>query len=95
MNEFKRNTIATDEDFFNLSDYVYDDKFLHKGMEIKGIGNKKWVVIESIDADCQKVKNGLEAIAVVPADKYDENATHYDEIILAFRGTEPTQLADF
>ncbi|PDZ43313.1 alpha/beta hydrolase family protein [Bacillus wiedmannii] len=95
MGKFKKSAIATDEDFFNLSSDVYNDEFLHKGSEIKGIGGKKWVVIESIDADCQKVKNGLEAIAVVPADKYDENATHYDEIILAFRGTEPTQLADF
>ncbi|MEF8682769.1 UNVERIFIED_CONTAM: cytoplasmic protein [Bacillus cereus] len=95
MSEFKKNSIATDEDYFELSDKVYDDKFLHKGVEIKGVNGEKWVVIESIDADCQKVKNGLEAIAVVPADKYDENATHYDEIILAFRGTEPTQLADF
>jgi len=95
MNQFEKNPIATDEDYFNLSDAVYDDQSLHKGKEIKGFDNKIWVVIESIDADCQKVKNGLEAIAVVPADKYDENATHYDEIILAFRGTEPTQLADF
>ncbi|OAK34206.1 hypothetical protein [Bacillus wiedmannii] len=95
MSEFKKNTIATDEDFFKLSSRVYDDDYLHKGAEIKGVGGKKWIVIESINADCQKVKNGLEAIAVVPADKYDENATHYDDIILAFRGTEPTQLADF
>ncbi|MGX5569382.1 cytoplasmic protein [Bacillus toyonensis] len=95
MSEFTKNTIATDEDFFKLSSDVYNDKFLYKGAEIKGVGGKKWIVIESIDADSQKVKNGLEAIAVVPANKYDENATHYDEIILAFRGTEPNQLADF
>ncbi|PRD04709.1 cytoplasmic protein [Bacillus sp. MYb56] len=95
MNEFKRNTIATDEDYFELSDQVYDDEVLKKGKEIKGVDGKIWVVIESIDADCQKVKNGLEAIAVVPKKDYKENATHYDDIILAFRGTEPTQLADF
>ncbi|PGY63595.1 cytoplasmic protein, partial [Bacillus cereus] len=95
MNEFKRNPIATDEDYFELSDQVYDDQVLEKGKLITTNNGKTWRVIESIDADCQKVKNGLEAIAVVPADKYDENATHYDEIILAFRGTEPTQLADF
>ena len=56
MSEFKKNSIATDEDYFELSDKVYDDKFLHKGVEIKGVNGKKWVVIESIDADCQKVK---------------------------------------
>ncbi|EOO32825.1 hypothetical protein [Bacillus mycoides] len=95
MSEFKKNPIATDEDYFKLSDKVYYDKFLQKGASIEGANGQTWRVIESIDADCQKVKNGLEAIAVVPADKYDENATHYDEIILAFRGTEPTQLADF
>ncbi|MGG0730974.1 cytoplasmic protein [Bacillus paramycoides] len=95
MSEFKKNPIATDEDYFELSSNVYDDDSLHKGAEIKGVNGNSWIVIESIDADCQKVKNGLEAIAVVPADKYDENATHYDDIILAFRGTEPTQLADF
>ncbi|MBZ4224040.1 cytoplasmic protein [Bacillus wiedmannii] len=95
MSEFKKNTIATDEDYFKLSDHVYDDRYSHKGAQITGSNGKEWRVIESIDADCQKVKNGLEAIAVVPADKYDENATHYDEIILAFRGTEPNQLADF
>ncbi|MGH0569285.1 cytoplasmic protein, partial [Bacillus cereus] len=95
MSEFKKNPIATDEDYFKLADHVYDDEVLKKGKEIEGVDGKTWKVIESIDADCQKVKNGLEAIAVVPADKYDENATHYDDIILAFRGTEPTQLADF
>ncbi|EJR25333.1 hypothetical protein IIA_00788 [Bacillus cereus VD014] len=95
MSEFKKNTIATDEDYFKLADHVYDDEVLKKGTEIEGVDGKNWIVIESIDADYQKVKNGLEAIAVVPADKYDENATHYDEIILAFRGTEPNQLADF
>ncbi|MEH7648181.1 cytoplasmic protein [Bacillus toyonensis] len=93
--EFKKNPIATDEDYFELSSNVYDDDSLHKGAEIKGVDGKKWVVIESINADCQKVKNGLEAIAVVPKKDYKENATHYDDIILAFRGTEPTQLADF
>ena len=36
MSEFKKNPIATDEDYFELSDKVYDDKFLHKGVEIKG-----------------------------------------------------------
>ncbi|KAB0443024.1 cytoplasmic protein, partial [Bacillus cereus group sp. N3] len=95
MSEFKKNTIATDEDYFKLADHVYDDEVLKKGTEIEGVDGKTWIVIESIDADYQKVKNGLEAIAVVPANKYDENATHYDEIILAFRGTEPNQLADF
>lgn len=91
----QKNPIATDEDYFELSSNVYDDDSLHKGAEIKGVDGKKWVVIESINADCQKVKNGLEAIAVVPKKDYKENATHYDDIILAFRGTEPTQLADF
>ncbi|MED1042217.1 cytoplasmic protein (plasmid) [Bacillus mycoides] len=95
MGEFKKNPIATDEDYFELSSNVYDDDYLHKGATIEGANGQTWRVIGSIDADCQKVKNGLEAIAVVPADKYDENATHYDDIILAFRGTEPTQLADF
>lgn len=95
MSEFKKNPIATDEEYFKLADHVYDDEVLKKGKEIKGVDGKIWVVIESIDADCQKVKNGLEAIAVVPKKDYKENATHYDEIILAFRGTEPTQLADF
>ncbi|EOQ01942.1 lipase family protein [Bacillus cereus] len=95
MSEFKKNSIATDEDYFELSDKVYDDKFLHKGVEIKGVNGKKWVVIESIDADCQKVKNGLQAIAVVPKNDYKENKTHYETIVFAFRGTEPKQLADF
>lgn len=53
MSEFKKNAIATEEDYFDLSDAVYDDRTLHKGAQIKG-HNKRWVVIESIDADCQK-----------------------------------------
>lgn len=88
MSEFKKNTTATDEDFFELSDNVYDDAFFYKGAEIKGSDNKKWIVIESIDADCEKVKNGLQAIAVVPKKDYKENETHYENIVLAFRGTE-------
>ncbi|PHE53635.1 cytoplasmic protein, partial [Bacillus pseudomycoides] len=47
MNEFKRNTIATDEDYFKLSDKVYDNEVLTKGSEIAGIHGKKWKVIES------------------------------------------------
>ncbi|PFY96115.1 cytoplasmic protein, partial [Bacillus pseudomycoides] len=86
MSKFERNTIATDEDYFKLSSNVYDDIVLEKGKEIIGSHGKSWTVIESIDANCQQVKNGLQAIAVVPTNKYDENATHYDDIILAFRG---------
>ncbi|PDY44375.1 cytoplasmic protein [Bacillus pseudomycoides] len=88
MSEFEKNTIATDEDYFELSSNVYDNDYLHKGASIEGANGQTWRVIEFIDADKEKVKNGLQAIAVVPAKKYDENATHYDEIILAFRGTE-------
>ncbi|PFO12138.1 cytoplasmic protein, partial [Bacillus cereus] len=58
MNEFKRNPIATDEDYFELSDQVYDDQVLEKGKLITTNNGKTWRVIESIDADCQKVKNG-------------------------------------
>ncbi|ASL62740.1 cytoplasmic protein [Bacillus cereus] len=95
MSEFKRNSNITDEDFFNLSDYVYDNDYLHKGAEIPGINGETWVVIESIDANYQKVKNGLQAIAVVPKKDYEGNKTHYETIVFAFRGTEPKQLADF
>ena len=54
MNEFKRNPIATDEDYFELSDQVYDDQVLEKGKLITTNNGKTWRVIESIDADCQK-----------------------------------------
>ena len=30
MNEFKKNPIATDEDYFKLSDHVYDDEVLKR-----------------------------------------------------------------
>ncbi|HDR6310554.1 TPA: hypothetical protein QCU60_002416 [Bacillus cereus] len=88
MNEFKKNPIATDEDYFKLSDHVYDDEVLEKGKEIKGSHNKKWVVIETIDADKEKIKNGLQAIAVVPAEEYKPNKKRYENIIYSFRGTE-------
>ncbi|GAB6430396.1 hypothetical protein bcgnr5372_44330 [Bacillus luti] len=88
MGEFKKNSSATDEDYFKLSDHVYDDSYLHKGAEIKGSHNKKWVVIETIDADKEKIKNGLQAIAVVPAEEYKPNKKHYENIIYSFRGTE-------
>lgn len=52
MSEFKKNLIVIDEDYFELLDKVYDDKFLYKGVEIKGVNGKKWVVIELIDVDC-------------------------------------------
>ncbi|PEJ20323.1 cytoplasmic protein, partial [Bacillus pseudomycoides] len=75
MSEFEKNTIATDEDYFELSSNVYDNDYLHKGASIEGANGQTWRVIEFIDADKEKVKNGLQAIAVVPAKKYDENAT--------------------
>ncbi|MFI8709922.1 hypothetical protein ACIGHG_23420 [Bacillus sp. NPDC077411] len=94
MSEFQKNTIATDEDYFRLSSKVYKDNYLHKGEEIEGIDGKVWKVIESVDADCQRVKNGLQAIAVVPEkeykeqEKFEENKREYKTIIFAFRGTE-------
>ncbi|MED0906565.1 hypothetical protein [Bacillus nitratireducens] len=88
MSELKKNPIAKDEDYFKLSDNVYNKDFLHEKAKIKGSNGQEWKVIETFDADDTKVKNGLQAIAVVPADKYDENATHYDDVIVAYRGTE-------
>ncbi|MDH2880026.1 hypothetical protein [Bacillus cytotoxicus] len=92
MNEFNKNPIATDEDFFRLSSDVYNDEFLHKGAKIKGFNGQEWKVIESIDANCEKVKNGLQAIAVVPVKDYQENKTHYENITFVFRGTKPEDL---
>ncbi|AFU11593.1 putative Cytosolic Protein [Bacillus thuringiensis MC28] len=88
MSEFKKNPIATDEDYFKLSDNVYNKDFLHEEAKIKGSNGQEWKVIETFDADDTKVKNGLQAIAVVPVDKDDPNKLKYDDVIIAFRGTE-------
>ncbi|KZD50589.1 putative Cytosolic Protein [Bacillus cereus] len=88
MNELKKNTIATDEDYFELSSMVYKKDYLEEGKEIKGIYGKLWKVIDTFDADHTKVKNGLQAIAVVPADKYKSGKKQYDDVIIAYRGTE-------
>ncbi|PFJ26562.1 hypothetical protein COL01_27800 [Bacillus thuringiensis] len=88
MNKLKKNSIATDEDYFKLSDKVYNPKVLKKEKEIEGSDGKVWKVIETFNADDTKVKNGLQAIAVVPADKYDPDKLKYDDVIIAFRGTE-------
>ncbi|PFX62649.1 hypothetical protein COL35_29285 [Bacillus toyonensis] len=88
MNELKKNTIATDEDYFELSSMVYKKDYLEEGKEIKGIDGKLWKVIDTFDADHTKVKNGLQAIAVVPVDKYKSGKKQYDDVIIAFRGTE-------
>ncbi|PHE52467.1 cytoplasmic protein, partial [Bacillus pseudomycoides] len=47
MDEFKKNPIATEEDFFRLSDKVYDNNYLYKGETIQGINGNTWKVIES------------------------------------------------
>lgn len=70
MSEFEKNPIATDEDYFELSSKVYKDEFLEKGKKIEGANGQAWRIIEFIDADKEKVKNGLQAIAVVPAKDY-------------------------
>ncbi|WP_243526989.1 cytoplasmic protein [Bacillus pseudomycoides] len=91
MNEFEENSIATDEDYYQLSDQVYDDDYLEVGAKIEGSNGKVWRVIECIDTnktDKTEEKNGLQAIAVVPAKDYDPSRTQYDEIIYSFRGTE-------
>lgn len=88
MNELKKNTIATDEDYFELSSMVYKKDYLEEGKEIKGIDGKLWKIIDTFDADHTKVKNGLQAIAVVPADKYKSGKKQYDDVIIAYRGTE-------
>ncbi|PGZ97133.1 hypothetical protein COE51_15235 [Bacillus pseudomycoides] len=88
MNELKKNPIATDKDYFKLSSEVYNDDTLQKGRKIEGSDGQIWRVIESIDANHQKVKNGLQAIAVVPAEEYKENKLNYENIVFAFRGTE-------
>ena len=51
-----KNPIATDEDYFKLSDNIYDDEVLTKGKKIEGVDGKSWRVIESIDANCLQVK---------------------------------------
>ena len=43
---------------------------MHEEAKIKGSNGQEWKVIETFDADDTKVKNGLQAIAVVPANKY-------------------------
>ncbi|MCP1122692.1 hypothetical protein NKR74_04940 [Bacillus sp. 3103sda1] len=88
MNELKKNPIANDEDYFKLSSNVYEDIVLEKGKEIKGSDGKLWKIIESIDANHQKVKNGLQAIAVVPAEDYKKDKLDYENITFVFRGTE-------
>lgn len=88
MSELKKNPIAKDEDYFELSAQVYEPEVLEIEKEIKGSNNKKWKVIETFDADDTKVKNGLQAIAVVPVDKDDPNKLKYDDVIIAYRGTE-------
>ncbi|HDR7449051.1 hypothetical protein FKQ51_28340 [Bacillus toyonensis] len=88
MAEFKKNPIAIDEVYFKLSDHIYDKSYLHKEVKIKESHNKKWIVIETIDADKEKIKNGLQAIAVVPAEEYKPNKKHYENIIYSLRGTE-------
>lgn len=88
MSELKKNSIATDEDYFKLSDHIYDDEVLEKGKKITGSNGKEWKVIETFDANETKVKNGLQAIAVVPAKDYHPDKKHYDNIIISFRGTE-------
>ena len=55
MNELK-NPIATDEDYFELSDKVYDPEVLKKKKVITGSNGKEWKVIETFDADKTKVK---------------------------------------
>ncbi|PEA56715.1 hypothetical protein CON64_00285 [Bacillus pseudomycoides] len=88
MNGLKKNPIATDEDYFELSSIVYKEDYLKEEMEIEGSNDKTWVVLEAFNANETKVKNGLQAIAVVPVDEYKPNKKHYDNIIFAFRGTE-------
>lgn len=85
MNEFEKNPVATDEDYFKLASIVYDDDALKKEEEIKGYDGQMWTVIESINL---KNKNGLQAIAVVPAKHYHKDKTQYDNITFVFRGTE-------
>ncbi len=67
---------------------------LEKGEKIAGAHGKTWRVIESIDANCLQVKNGLQAIAVVPSEQYDPLKTQYDDIIVAFRGTSSEAFDD-
>lgn len=58
---------------------------LHKGERIAGSNGQDWRVIESINL---KDKNGLQAVAVVPAEHYHKDKTHYENITFVFRGTE-------
>ncbi|MGG0274961.1 lipase family protein [Bacillus rhizoplanae] len=84
MNELKKKPIATDKDYFSLADGVYDKSALKKGYKIDGYDGKEWKVVEFKDAE-----NGLQAIAVVPAEEYEENKIHYENITFVFRGTKP------
>lgn len=58
-------TQLTDEQYFNLADKVYEDKYLKPGQTIISDTGNDWVVINSVNDP-----SGLQSIAVVPLKDY-------------------------
>lgn len=77
----------TDEQYFNLSDEVYKNKYLKKGILLKADDGSYWNVIDSVNNN----GSGLQAIAVVPAKDYQKGKMNYDNVIFVSRGSEPNK----
>ncbi|WP_036097429.1 hypothetical protein [Listeria floridensis] len=74
----------TDEQYFNLADEVYKNKYLKVGQLVSTDDGSKWKVINYIN----NYESGLQAIAVVPLKDYQKGKTTYENVVFVSRGSE-------
>jgi len=87
-------TQLTDEQYFDLSDKVYEDKYLKPGQTIISDTGNDWIVINSVDDP-----SGLQGIAVVPLKDYQDmqsgKITKYPDVVFASRGSQMDNFGEF
>ncbi|MGY3779205.1 lipase family protein [Isobaculum melis] len=83
----------TEEQYFNLADEVYDDKYIHAGDHIQTEDGSYWITINAVDQ-----KSGLQAIAVVPLKDYQAmqagKITSYPTVVFSSRGSQTDNLGE-
>ncbi|GGC95738.1 lipase family protein [Enterococcus wangshanyuanii] len=80
-------TQLTDEQYFSLSESIYDNDMLSPGKAIKSSDGVWWVVINSVNQS----ESDLQGVAVVPKSEYDKmqagKISNYPNVTFVSRGT--------
>lgn len=81
MRQFPVGKKITDKEYENISKNVYDSDQVKLGQQL----GKGWIVVKKLD---DPDNNGCQGVAIVRKEDYKKGKTDYDNVVIAYRGTE-------